>query len=579
MRSEQMLTSAHAMKDTRGSRARKVADMDVAIDQLPDDMQALKRLVAQQQKTIAQSAQQLERSAHKIERHEQTIARERARVETKQTTIERLEEQLRRMQQHRFGRRSEKDANQGEFQWFNEAELLAAQAQVSDFDEADKFIDVPGHKRKASRSRQLPADLPRAEVIHDLSEQDKVCPCGLTMDQIGADVTEQLSIIPQQFYVIVHRRLKYGCACKSCVRTAPMPKAPLPGSQASAQLIAYSIVSKLHDGLPLYRQEKMAKRGGIELPRAKLARWHIDVGKGAQPLYNLIQDAFFDYDIAQSDETGIQVLKEAGRAPENKSSLWIRRGGPPERPVVLLDYAPSKSGETAYGLLSEFHGYLVCDAATNFNLSIKNNKLRAVFCNDHARRRFVDALKGLTQKEKIKGWVATKAIKFYKEIYKIERLAHEYSPQARHRYRQEHAVPVWDEFVGWAGQIQREGVAHASSRGALNYFLKHIEGLRRYCDDGRLPISNIKAEHVAKTVAIARKNFLFADTPAGAKSTAMNYCLIETARANGHNPYHYLSVVIAELPNAQTLEDYEALLPWSLTPEQIKQRYAALPVP
>jgi len=577
MRSEQLFTGAHAMKDTRDSRARKVTDMDAATDQLPDDVQALKRLVAQQQKAIVQSAQQLERSAQKIERHEQTIARERARVENKQTTIERLEEQLRRMQQHRFGKRSEKDPNQGEFHWFNEAELLAAQA--SQLDETDKFIDVPGHKRKASRSRELPADLARTEVVHDLAEPDKVCGCGQQMKPIGADVTEQLGIIPQQFYVIVHRRLKYACACKSGVRTAPMPKAPLPGTQASAQLLAYSIVSKLHDGLPLYRQEKMAQRVGLELPRAKLARWHIDVGKSAQPLYNLIQDAFFDYDIAQSDETGIQVLKEAGRTPENKSYLWIRRGGPPDRPVVLLDYAPSKSGEIAYGLLGEFRGYLVCDAATNFNLSVTKNKLQVVLCNDHARRRFADALKGLAHKDKVKGWVSAKAIKIYKELYKIERLAREYSPAARHQYRQAHAVPIWEAFVKWAHQMQREGVAHASSREALKYFLKHIDGLRRYCDDGRLPISNIQAEHVAKTVAVARKNFLFADTPAGARSTAMNYCLIETARANGHNAYQYLSVVLAELPNAQTLQDYEALLPWNLTPEQAKQRYERLPVP
>ncbi len=139
----------------------------------------------------------------------------------------------------------------------------------------------------------------------------------------------------------------------------------------------------------------------------------------------------------------------------------------------------------------------------------------------HARRRFADALKGLAHKDKVKGWVSAKAIKIYKELYKIERLACEYSPEARHEYRQAHAVPLWEAFVKWARQMQGEGVAHASSREALKYFLKHIDGLRRYCDDGRLPISNIQA---------------------GARSTAMNYCLIETAKANGHNAYQYLSV-------------------------------------
>ena len=317
--------------------------MNTLIDRVPDEVTKLRQLVADQQSLIAVIAQQREHDAIELQRraerytstihqHESTIQRHLDRLESKQTYIERLEEQLRRMQQHRFGQRSEKDPNQGELHWFNEAELVAAmqaaQAPVEGVDENEtedgdeQFSSVAGHQRKKRRSRELPADLPRTDVIHDLSEADKVCDCGQTLARIGEDVSEQLSVVPQQFYVIVHHRLKYACACKGCILTASMPPAPLPGSQASAQLLAYSIVAKLHDGLPLYRQEAMARREQLELPRAKLARWHIATGLATQPLYNLIQDAFFDYDIAQSDDTGIQVLKEAGRAPETKSYLW-----------------------------------------------------------------------------------------------------------------------------------------------------------------------------------------------------------------------------------------------------------------
>lgn len=570
--------------------------MDVVIDRLPDEVAELKRLIAHQQDLIAASAQQREhdagelvRRAERIEKHESSIRRHLDRLESKQTYIERLEEQLRRMQQHRFGKRSEKDPNQSELQWFNEAELLAAmqaaQTPVAGVEENEaeegegEFCDVAGHQRKKRRSSELPADLARTDVIHDLSDAEKVCDCGQTLRRIGEDVSEQLSIVPQQFYVIVHHRLKYACACKACIRTAAMPPAPLPGSQASAQLLAYSIVAKLHDGLPLYRQEAMARREHLELPRAKLARWHIGSGLATQPLYNLIQDTFFDYDIAQSDDTGIQVLKEAARSPENKSYLWIRRGGPPDKPVVLLDYSPNKTGQTAYGLLSEFRGYLVCDAASNFNLSIKQNGLVAVFCNDHARRKLVEAIRGLPNKDRGKAWAAAKGVAFYKLLYKIERQIADYSPALRLQHRQKRAVPVWDEFVGWAKKLVQEGLAHGSSREALKYLLKHEAGLRRYCEDGRLPISNILAEHVAKKIAIARKNFLFADTPAGATSTAMNYCLIETARANGHNAYQYLAVVLSTLPSAKSLDDYEALLPWNVTPDEIRRRYNGLPAP
>jgi len=141
------------------------------------------------------------------------------------------------------------------------------------------------------------------------------------------------------------------------------------------------------------------------------------------------------------------------------------------------------------------------------------------------------------------------------------------------------AVPVWKDFITWAHQVQSEGVAHAGTRDALSYLIKHAEGLQRYCDDGRLPISNIQSEHVAKTIAIARKNFLFADTAAGAESSGRIFSLIETARANGHNPQRYLSVLLSELPNVTAVEQVEALLPWNLTVDQVAERYAAYPTP
>ena len=212
-------------------------------------------------------------------------------------------------------------------------------------------LRLPAHTRKRGKKRQLPSDLPRCEVIHDLSDEQKQCACGLTMSVIGEEVLEQLGIVPQQFYVIVHRKLKYACTCKSCMRTASMPVQPIPGSQASPQIMSHVMVSKLHDGLPLYRQEKMAQREGLDLDRSKLARWMIEGSKIFQPIWNCLQDSFYSYDIALADETGIQVLKEQGRKPENKSYLWIRRGGPPDKPVVLVDYSPSRAGDVAHGLL------------------------------------------------------------------------------------------------------------------------------------------------------------------------------------------------------------------------------------
>ena len=544
--------------------------MDVALEQLPDDINALKRMVGEQQAVIERKQKALEHQQRKITDQLETIS-------AKQSVIERLEEQLRLLQQRQFGKRSEKSPGQAELQFFNEAELLELEARLAE-SEAER-VQVPVHSRRRATPRALPKDLPRIEVIHDLPEADKRCACGRTLEHIGDETLEQLAIIPLQYYVIRHLKRKYACACQGCIRTASMPRQPLPATQASPQLLAQVMVSKYHDGLPLYRQEKMAAREGLELPRAKLARWMIDGSAVFQPVWNLLEETFFDYDIALADETGIQVLKEEGRTPQTKSYLWIRRGGPPHQPVVLVDYSPSRSGAIASGLLAHFRGYLVCDAYGGYNASITDNGLVPVFCNDHARRKFVEVLKALDPKakEKAKGWVASKAIAFYKRLYRLEKGIKHLPPPQRHAARQERAVPLWDEFLGWAREVQALGVAHAGTREALAYLINHGAGLRRYCDDGRLPISNIQAEHVAKAIAVPRKNFLFADTPAGATASARIYSLLETAKANKHHPQRYLSVLLTELPNITCVEDVEALLPWQLTPEEVNRKYAGYP--
>ena len=407
--------------------------------------------------------------------------------------------------------------------------LLEQQAQLDALsrqleDTADDFITVPAHRRKARQSRQLPPERPRVEVIHDLAEDDKQCSCG--------------------------RRLRH---------------------------IGQVMVAKYHDGLPLYRQEKIARREGLELPRAKLARWLIGCAGLFWPLYNLLQDTFFSYDIALTDETGIQVLKEPGRAPQTKSFLWIRRGGPPDKPVVLVDYEKSASGQAAQGLLGEFRGYLVCDGAPIYNQPARANDLTVVYCNDHARRRFRDALASLGKSAVAKTSIAAQTIKRYRTLYRLEKNLKPLSVQGRYLERQRIAVPLWDTFIDWAQDKHTQGVAHEPTRQALAYLLNHAEGLRRYCEDGRLPISNIQSEHVAKTIALARKNFLFADTEAGAGASAMLYSILESAQANHHHVQRYLSVVLTELPNVNDLADIETLLPWNLTPDEVAKRYAAYP--
>lgn len=557
--------------------------MDGLPTTLPTDPDALIALLKMQQRTIEKQQKTLERSQKKAERSDARVERFRKRLASKQGHIQILEERLRELLIKRFGKSSER-FNPDQFSLFNEAEEQAAEEaadqEAEDGDGSDITVG-PYTRRSKKKSHALPEHLPRVDVEHPLDADKLQCHCGNTLERIGEEVHEQLSIIPQQHYVIRHIRPKFACSCKECIRTASMPAQPLPACQVAPQMLAHIMVSKYLDGLPLYRQEKIAERSDLILPRAKLARWIIDGSAVFQPLINLLVDTFFSYDIALSDDTRIQVLNEDGRSAENQSALWIRRGGPPDCPVVLVDYAASKSGATAYGLLSEFRGTLVCDGASNFNLAVRSNDLCVALCNDHARRRFRRVYDKLSKQDKSSalGSIAGQGMLHYKKLYAIEAQIKELGVEQKLAARQEQALPLWTEFIDWALQVHSEGVRHPGTMDALSYLIKHANNLQTYCHDGRLPISNIQSEHVAKTIAIARKNFMFSDTVAGAEASARVFSLIETARTNGHNPQRYLSVLLSELPNINSVEDVEALLPWNLMPEELNRRYALYPAP
>ncbi len=498
----------------------------------------------------------------------------------KENQLIKLQEQLNLKQQRLFGKSTEKlEVEQLEWDFFNEAELLATLASLKQ--EKDQAVtQVEAHTRRGRQKKPFPKKLRQIEVVHDLTDDQKRCACGETLQHIGDDVSQQLAVIPQTYYVIKHIRRRYGCSCKQCLKTASMPPSVLPGTQASAQLIAHVMVSKYLDGLPLYRQEKIAARSKIDLPRAKLARWLIDSSQRyLQPVYNLIQEAFWQYDIGHCDETGKQVLKEPGRTPENKSWLWLRRGGPPDKPVILVDYSPSRSGQVAGTLLEQFKGYLICDAYSSYRSVAKENDFLLVYCNDHARRRFVDIVKSIGKEHDVKEIIATRAVAWYKPLYALERKIKDLSAEEKYQQRQQHAVPHWQKFLAWAQQLQNDGVQHNATREALQYLLNYTVELQRYCDDGRLPMTNIRAEHVAKTIAVARKNFLFAVSVTGAKASAMIYSVLESAKLNGHHPFEYLTVLLNEAAKAKTVEDYERLLPWNISPEQVRELFKTYPAP
>jgi len=529
--------------------------MEKAQKQLPDDIDLLKSLLADQAIQLNEAATQKQQLLARNEQLNNQNQHYKAQVLT-------LKEQLHLAIARRYAASSEK-ISPDQYRLFDEAE---ADTEIEWVD--DKII-VPAHIRKKGGRKKLPEILPRVDVIHELSAQERICPHdGATLAEIGAVTSEQLDIIPAKIQVIRHIRKQYACKCGQCIKTAGLPKQPIPKSMASPGLLAHIAVSKYQDALPLYRQETILRRIGVDIPRVTLANWMIQVGILIQPLINLLRDRILEYDIIQMDETTVQVLKEPDKQAQSKSYIWLQRGGPPEKPVVLYDYDPGRSAEVPKRLLGDFKGYLQADAYAGYNAVVAANGLIRLGCMAHARRKFTDAIKA--QGKSKKRGEAHRGLTLIRKLYRVERQARKLEPQARYARRQKHARPVFEDIRTWLEETLPQIAPSSATGQALNYLHNEWGRLIRYLDDGRLEIDNNLAENAIRPFVIGRRNWLFSTSVKGVKASANLYSLIECAKINGLEPYAYLRYVFTELPKAGTVEAIEALLPGDLTQDQIK---------
>ena len=510
--------------------------MPTTPNQLPNDIDALKSLVADQA----------------------------VRNEQLQSQVTFLQEQLNLALAKRYAASSEK-ISPDQVCMFDEAEADVPAIEDAD----DNVILVPAHKRKKRGRKPLPDNLPRIDVIHELPESERHCDHdGRLLAEIDEVISEQLDIIPAKIQVIRHIRKKYACSCGQCIKTAPLPAQPIPRSMASPGLLAHIAVSKYQDALPLYRQETILQRIGVELPRATLANWMIQTGTLIQPVINLLRDRLLDHDILQMDETTVQVLNEAGKSAQSKSYLWLQRGGPPDQPVVLYDYDPGRGAGVPKRLLADFSGYLQTDGYDGYNAVVAANGLIHVGCMAHARRKFSEAVKA-QGKNKKKG-KAHQGLVLIQKLYRVEKQARRRVPEDRYARRQQQARPVLDELRSWLDDSLPLVPPTSATGKALHYLHREWEKLIRYLDDGRIEIDNNGAENAIRPFVVGRKNWLFSASVKGVKASANLYSLIETAKANGLEPYAYLRYLFTALPKAETVEVIETLLPGNVDPDQIR---------
>ena len=495
------------------------------------------------------------------------LLRRNVELEERDVEITQLREYVRLLRHQRFGRKSEK-VSPDQLSIFNEAEREVAEAASREKEQDE--IQVPAHTRKKGGRRPLPESLPCIEVVHDLPDAEKVCARdGARLVEIGREESEQLEIIPAKLRRVRHIRPKYGCPiCKEGVKVAPVPLQPIPKSIASPALLAHVATQKFVDGMPLYRQEVALKRIGVELPRSTLASWMVKVGRLAQPLINLIHDEILATGFVQADETRFQVLKEPGRKATSLSYLWVLRAGGRARPAVVYHYDPSREGEVAERLLEGFQGYLQTDGYSGYNSLGAREGIVHVGCFAHARRKFHEALKaqggGKKKGKQGKGSKAAQGFAWFRTLYLIERELRDLTPKERYRARLERTKPVLDDMWEWLEDSRGTVPPESLTGKAMTYLHNQWPKLERVLEDGRLPLDTNDVENSIRPFAIGRKAWLFADTVAGAEASANLYSLVETAKANGIEPFAYLRFLFERIPAAECLKDFEALLPYRL---------------
>ena len=458
-----------------------------------------------------------------------------------------LMEQIADHRRRQYGQSSEKGVYAGIQPTLFDGESQG-EAVIHDVSPRDVRTPAKGRPRKQGEmSTRLPDNLPVESVECVLPDDEQGCPvCGTEMRVIGKEVVRrELKIIPAKAAITEFVRSTYGCReCEKNEETPTIIKAPMPpqlikGSMCSPETLAHIAVQKCVMGTPLYRQEQGWKRNGIPLARQTMAGWLIRCSQDyLEPLYLELHRLLLGYKFLHSDETSFQVLKEPGKAPQAKSSMWVyRTSGDARCPIVFYEYQPDKKKQRPQDFLRGFDGFLMTDGSSSYH-SFPGN-IVVVGCFAHTRRYFEKALKSVKEKDR-PGSMASVGMEFCDRLFDIERDIKGKTHEERYIIRNKDAAPILDEFRAWLDSIKPHVAPKSKLGSAVNYTLNQWEYLIRYLLDGRIEISNNRCERSVKPFVINRKNFLFADTVEGARSTAIYHTLTETAKENGLDPYRFL---------------------------------------
>ena len=489
---------------------------------------------------------------------------------SKDEEIKHLNEEIRLLRQALFGPKSEKIPSGPNPQ----LSLFDMPENPPESEEEEPPVIVPKHTRGKKGRKKLPDNLPRFDVIHDIPEDEKVCDCGCKLSHIGEDVAEKLDIIPAKIRVIRNIRPKY--ACKNCegvqthgkaVKIAPVQPQIIPKGLATSGLLAYTLIGKFCDALPFYRQEKQFARLGIHIPRQTMCNWAMKAADACKPLFDLFHESIRCGPLINADETSVQVLKEIGRSAEQKSYMWVFKGGTTGKPLVLYQYHPTRSGDVAKLFFDGYQGVVQTDGYKSYDFLDEWDGILHVGCWAHARRMFTNVKKASPGK---KAGSADSVLSKIKKLYALEKIARlkKMSPAEVYELRQKHAKPILVNVKRWLDKKKKHVIPKSLLGKAVNYCLNQWQRLENYIEDGHSYIDNNVVENAIRPFVIGRKNWLFSGTPEGASASALLYSLIESAKANGLEPYLYLRYIFEIIPTTPPSE-MENLLPTKLEPSDL----------
>ncbi|MDY7110165.1 MAG: IS66 family transposase [Planctomycetota bacterium] len=504
-------------------------------------------------------------------------------LEKKKAEIAQLQHQLQVLLRQGYGRSSERfDRNQ--LLLFNDLLDQIPETPAED-EEAD---DRPRRKRrrKGHGRRKLPPDLPRQKVVYDLPDEQKPCPCCRNMRYIiNRDVHEQLDIVPMQLTVIEHIRLTYGCPhCEATaapdgpqIVAADKPPQPIEKGLAAPGLLAYVIVSKYADHLPLHRLEGILKRHKVDIARSTMCDWAAQCAALLRPLVGVMNDEVLASTVIHTDDTPVLIQGRGGVKPRN-GRFWVYVGEA-DHPCTVFDFTPSRSRDGPMSFLRNWgkneRVYLQADAFGGYDGIYEGRtggEVTEVACWAHARRKFYDAREAAPA-------IRAEALARIGRLYLIERVARELAQRRgrdlaaeRLRLRQKFAVPRLARLKEWLLSLRAEcggPVLPKSPLGkAIRYAMNQWDALCTYTTDGRLAIDNNAAENALRRIAVGRKNWLFAGSENGGATAAVLFSLIATCERHGVDPLAYLRDVLARIP-ATPVGELRDLLPdrWQPLPE------------